>query len=118
MLKIATKLKNCAIDTRVRQNITRLRRERGMSIQDLARLSGVPYLSRIEHGSKAIGKQGLIKLAQALNVDIAELYRPDRSNRADQLVQVFEQLSAEGQSLLLETAKSIAAYEMRLKWRE
>ncbi|MHC1697734.1 MAG: helix-turn-helix domain-containing protein [Geobacteraceae bacterium] len=98
----------------------RLRKEQGLSVHDLGRLSGIPYVNRLESGKKRAGKHVVIRLAEALNVDIAEFYRsPGKpAARSEQLLHIFETLSQEGQTLLIETAKSIAAYETRLKWRE
>lgn len=120
MLKNGTKLNYYDIDNRIRENLHRLRLERGLSIHDLGKLSRVPYINRIESGQKPAGKHVVIRLAEALKVDIVEFYRPTKKPppRAEQVMQIFGVLSQEGQTHLLEVAKSIAAYEMRLKWRE
>lgn len=120
MLKNKTELELCDINYRIRENLQRIRKEHGLSIQALGRMTGIPYLSRIEGGKKRAGKQVVTRLAEALNVDIAEFYRSPRkpAARAEHLLQIFETLSQEGQTLLIEAAKSIAAYETRLKWRE
>jgi len=120
MLKYETKLEFYDINYRIRENLQRIRKERGLSMQALGKMSGIPYLSRIESGKKRAGKQVVTRLAEALNVDIAEFYRaPGKPMaRAEQMLRIFETLTHEGQTLLIEAAKSIAAYEMRLKWRE
>lgn len=78
------------------------------------------YISRIEGGSKSIGKQGVIRLAEALKVDLEEFFKaPDkREGREEQLLRVFRTLSAAGQHLLIEQAKSFSSYEALMKWRE
>jgi transcriptional regulator with XRE-family HTH domain len=120
MLKNETKLEKSGIDKRISENIKRLRKERGISSAQLGRLCGIPWLSRVESGKKAIGKQGLVKLARCLDVDISEFYRniPQNQSRRELLLQVFDVLTAEGQALIIEQAKSLAVYEARMKWRE
>jgi len=119
-VKNETKLEKSVINKRISENIRRLRKERGISSARLGRLCGIPWISRVESGKKAIGKQGLVKLARCLGVDISEFYRniPHNQSRRELLLQVFDVLTAEGQSLLIEQAKSLAAYEARMKWRE
>lgn len=120
MLKKGTELELCDIKLRIRKNIIRLRQERGLSVRELSRLSGMSYISRIEGGSKSIGKQGVIRLAEALKVDLEEFFKaPDkREGREEQLLRVFRTLSAAGQHLLIEQAKSFSSYEALMKWRE
>ncbi len=68
--------------TTFRKRVTRLREERGLSKQALARLAGFPTstLTRIEradarHGGeqRLIGLQNLVRLARALRVQLDEL---------------------------------------------
>jgi len=120
MLKKETVLEFCDIKLRIRKNIIRLRRERGMSVRELGKLSGMSYISRIEGGSKSIGKKGVIRLAEALKVDLEEFFRaPDkREGKEDQLLRVFKTLSTAGQNLLIEQAKLLCSYETRVKWLE
>jgi transcriptional regulator with XRE-family HTH domain len=121
MVKNETKLLLCGIDSRIMENLKRLRREKGISLRELGKLTGISWIGRVEAGSKTIGKQGLIRVARCLQVDMAELLRPTtntHTGKTEQLLQVWEGLTAEGKTLLIEAAKSIAAYEQRLKWRE
>jgi transcriptional regulator with XRE-family HTH domain len=121
MLKNETKLELCGIDSRIRENLRRLRQEKGMSLRALGKLTAISWLGRVEAGSKTLGKQGLIKVAKCLQVDIAQFLRPPmntHTGKTEQLLQIFDGLTAEGKTLLIEAAKSIAAYEVRLKWRE
>jgi len=57
--------------------LIRLRQEAGFGQNFLAKKSGVSHLSQIETGAKPAGKSTIIKLADALGVDIMEFFRPE-----------------------------------------
>src|SRR5215207_676836 len=66
---------------RVAQNIYRLRSERGLTQQELARRAGMrqPRIAELERGDTGSTQDTLIRIAIALEVDIADLYeRADR----------------------------------------
>ncbi len=57
-------------------NIRRLREQRGFSQEKLAALADLhrAYIGQIERGEKSIGLVNLEKIANALGVDIRELF--------------------------------------------
>lgn len=65
---------------RVGKNIRRLRKEKGLSQEELAEVAEFhrTYVSQLERYVTNISIDGLERLAQALEVDIIELLRPPR----------------------------------------
>src|SRR5215218_6723261 len=61
---------------RVAQNIYRLRSERGLTQQELARRAGMrqPRIAELERGDADSTQDALVRIAIALEVDIADLY--------------------------------------------
>lgn len=123
MLHNETKFKNykkCDIDNRIRKNLVRLRNVFQLSQRELADLSGVSHIGQIESGHAGIGKQVVCKLSETLGVDPSEFYAPEPDSNAtvDKITEACKTLSAEGQALVLALIKDLAAYEVRLKWRE
>jgi transcriptional regulator with XRE-family HTH domain len=61
---------------RVAQNIYRLRTERGFTQQELARQAGMrqPRIAELERGDASPTQDTLVRIAIALDVDIADLY--------------------------------------------
>ena len=61
---------------RVAQNIYRLRSERGLTQQELARRAGMrqPRIAELERGDVGSTQDTLVRIALALEVDIADLY--------------------------------------------
>jgi transcriptional regulator with XRE-family HTH domain len=66
---------------RVGQNIRALREVRGLSLREFARLSGIaaPNLSNFENGHVSPRLETLGRVAQVLNVTVAELVTVDRA---------------------------------------
>lgn len=66
---------------RVRRNLIRFRKQRGLTQEKLAYESEVSkgYLNEVERGIKGIGLDTLEKLAETLEVDIVELLKEPRS---------------------------------------
>lgn len=65
-------------------NIRRIRREKGLSQEDLAYEAGInrPYMSKLETGKTYAGLEIVEKLAKTLKVEPAELLRrPQRKSR-------------------------------------
>ena len=64
------------INSEVGFNIRRIREERGLSQEELAALAGLhrAYVGQIERGEKNIGLKNLQKIAQALEVNIEDLF--------------------------------------------
>lgn len=64
--------------TSVAANIARLRRERGLSQEELAELSGFSarYVRQLESGTSNTGIRTLVRIAAALRVEVAALLQP------------------------------------------
>jgi transcriptional regulator with XRE-family HTH domain len=64
----------------VGQNLARIRRQKGLTQEELAEVSGFSqqYLSGLERGARNPTVVTLYELAQALGVNHVELVRPDR----------------------------------------
>lgn len=62
---------------RVSRNIQRLRREKGLSQEDVAHAADVhqTYLSGVEGGKRNPSIDVLSRIAKALDVDISELFQ-------------------------------------------
>ena len=67
----------------VGSTIRALRRERGLSLRDLSRMSGLStgFLSMVERGHSSLALTSLNNVAKALNVDLVELFPPGRKVR-------------------------------------
>lgn len=65
--------------TLVGRNLVRLRRERGLTQEQVAALSGVSqqYISGLERGNRNPSVVTLFEIAQALGVSHVELVAPD-----------------------------------------
>lgn len=64
--------------------IRETRKQLGLSLEDLSRLSGstVPTLSHIERGTRDVKLSTLVTLAAALRIDLSELFvEGDRDDR-------------------------------------
>jgi transcriptional regulator with XRE-family HTH domain len=62
------------------QQIRELRKRRGFSQEALAAAAGIDraYFGGIERGERNVATLNLIKIAQALNVEVGELFPPIR----------------------------------------
>lgn len=71
---------------RVAENVRRLRKERGLSQEEMAELANFhrTYISQLERCVTNISVGGLEKLAQALGVDILDLLAKIAPNKDDQ----------------------------------
>ena len=72
-MKVEYEFKNCL--KRIGENIRRLRKEKHMSVEDLANLSysNVHDFEQFEDGTREMGVFALIKIADGLNVKVEEL---------------------------------------------
>jgi transcriptional regulator with XRE-family HTH domain len=118
-----TEFKNfglCDIDKRIRNNILRLRSLRNLSQRQLGHLSGIAHIGQIESGHASAGKQVVCKLAKALHVDPSELYLPEDqfADTVGEIARTCAVLSKDGQGIILNLARDMAAYELRKKWGE
>lgn len=109
------------IDSRCRYNLVRLRQEAGLSQGDLAKWSGVSHISQLENGTISIGKNVIVRLANALDVDILEFFQPEDGplEKLDMLTRIsklFRDCSPRGQRLVLRMVKSFLEYERGIKF--
>ncbi|MCD1266699.1 transcriptional regulator [Shinella sumterensis] len=78
MAKCGGSKRHAHMDVRVRvsRNIQRLRREKGLSQEDVAHAADVhqTYLSGVEGGKRNPSIDVLSRIAKALGVDISELF--------------------------------------------
>jgi transcriptional regulator with XRE-family HTH domain len=67
---------NVSVTEKFGQRIRMLRKERGLSQEDLAELSGLDrtYISGIERGVRNVALRNIEALAQALGVSISDLF--------------------------------------------
>lgn len=65
------------IDRRIRANLIRLRLKAGLGQNVLAKASGVAHVDKLEAGTRTAGKVTLMKLAEALDVDVGEFFVSD-----------------------------------------
>ena len=75
---MSVKQSNNFLRQRIALNIKRLRSEKSLSQEKLAELADFhrTYISQLERCVTNISVDGLERIAQALNVDILELFRP------------------------------------------
>lgn len=69
----------------ISENIRRIRLERQLSVEQLAKISGLTkgYISKIENSAKAPPFSTLIKIAAALNTDVSLLVEADSETAQD-----------------------------------
>ena len=69
--------KQSSVTERFGQSLRDLRKERGLSQEDLAELCGLDrtYISGIERGLRNVARRNIEALAQALGVSLADLFR-------------------------------------------
>lgn len=73
----------CDARRRVAENVRRLRKERGLSQEEMAELANFhrTYVSQLERCVTNISVGGLEKLAHALGVDVLDLLAKIQSNK-------------------------------------
>jgi transcriptional regulator with XRE-family HTH domain len=72
------------------EELRRIRRMRGLSQQDLAALSGVSQftITEVETGRREPRPSTLRKLAEALDIEVAELFRPSVTRQSSSTIVV------------------------------
>lgn len=65
-----------SLNERIGANLKRLRRKNKLTQFELSSLSGIGHIGQIESGASTAGKEILVKLANALKVDVIEFYLP------------------------------------------
>jgi transcriptional regulator with XRE-family HTH domain len=78
------------------QNIKRLRSYQKLSQAEFAEIVdiSIPFLSDIENGKKWVSPATLVKIAEALHIEVYELLKPD-TVIPDNIVNVLEKYTAE-----------------------
>ena len=102
------------IDERFRVNLIRLRNLRGLTQADLIERSGVLNLGQIESGARGAGKDAQARLATALEIDIAELYRPlhEELIRSEAtMLRLFTSLPQAGRQFIIDVLKAFVKFE-------
>jgi len=61
---------------RIKILLKQIRKERGLSLKDLERMTGISksHLNNIERGEKGPSLFVMVRIAIALNIDVKELY--------------------------------------------
>ena len=98
--------------------IRKLRKERGMSQEELGYRSGLHYthIGAIERGEKNWSIDTLIKVAKGLNVIIVELFptfpsSPDSENLKESLLEGINASSPEVMKIVIDLLKGLKALE-------
>lgn len=102
----------------MRNRIAAVRRSKGLTQIDLADRLGINQgsVSRLERSSGGVRLDTLKRVADALECEVADLY--DESSKAehiDNLVSIYEGLSADEQQMLLALAETLAARKAQTK---
>jgi len=90
------------------KNIRRFRGYRKLSQADFAEKIeiSIPFLSDIENGKKWVSPITLVKIADALNIEVYELIKPE-SIIPDNAVSILEKYTADIQQVFAETLNNI-----------
>ena len=69
-------MKRYSLSIMVRKNIRKYRKIRGLTLQELADLSGLhrTYISNVERGLRSISLGNIQKIANALKIEIYKLF--------------------------------------------
>ncbi len=88
-------------------NMELIRRVRGLTQNDLATLAGVsqPTIARIENGSDAVTLRTLRQIADALGVNVSDLFDVRLTAAEQTLLETFRNLSPERQAGWLDMAR-------------
>ena len=96
-------------------NIAKIRRARGFSQEQLAVKVGLrqPHISRIEKGDEGVSLRVLNQIAEALEVSVADLFLPDRSELETALLNAFRQLPQDRQQGWIDMARMLLQDQQR-----
>lgn len=88
----------------------KIRKAKGLTQSELADLVGVeqPTISRFERGSDNVTLGLVRKIADALDVPLADLFATDRASYEQALLDAFRQLSPERQRGWVDMAQAIS----------
>ncbi len=111
-LSISNKMNTDDFNNRLRKNIIRYRRMRGLAQKELAAKADVSHISAIEQGQSSASKEAMVRIADALGCDISGLLAKPQGPRDERLLlEYFRRLSAKGKRLCLQAIKAIAEYD-------
>lgn len=90
-------------------NIRTIRKQRGMTIAQLAEVIGVstPHLSEVERGKKNVNNHLLLRLSDALGVAPEDLIATEDGREALRLIRAVEQLSSEDRQRVEDFARAL-----------
>ena len=99
------------------QNIRRFRTMRGLSQERLAEKMEIStnYMSDVERGRNWLSSFSLVKLANALEIEVFELFRPQEAVSADLLSTVNKCLEDFSSSLRVSFEKSLADSAQKIR---
>lgn len=91
-------------------NLEKIRQSRGLTQEDLADMSGLKQstISKIERGYDGVTLRALYKIAEALDVELAELIGNQRLKAEDAIIQAFRSLPEDRQQGWLDMAQAIS----------
>ncbi|MEK5257584.1 helix-turn-helix transcriptional regulator [Paenibacillus sp. FSL F4-0125] len=102
---------------RVGDRIRRLRKDKGLSQEQLAELSGLHtnYVGQVERGEKNLTIETLQKVVGGLGVSLEEFFRfldpMDRKDTLGQIVEMLSERSAQDQVMALRVLQTVFDWE-------
>ncbi|ASA24926.1 helix-turn-helix domain-containing protein [Paenibacillus donghaensis] len=102
---------------RVGDRIRRLRKDKGLSQEQLAELSGLHtnYVGQVERGEKNLTIETLQKIVGGLGVSLEELFRyldpMERKDTLGQIVEMLSERSAQDQVMALRVLQTVLDWE-------
>src|ERR1700712_2524066 len=98
-----------------------LRRERGMSLTDLAKAAGTTkaQVQKLERGERRLSLDWMDRIARALNVKVSDLLPPEvvacqHGSEDREILQIIAQLPSEDRTVLVRIATGLLS--TRSKW--
>lgn len=108
---------------KVGERIRRLRKEKGLSQEQLAERSGLHtnYVGQVERGEKNLTLETLEKIVSGLDVSLEELFRflgpMERRDAMGEIVELLSERSREDQAMVLEVLKTVLDWEQNKNMR-
>lgn len=102
---------------RIGERIRRLRKEKSLSQEQLAELSGLHtnYVGQVERGEKNLTLETLEKMVLGLNISLEELFQyigpMDKKDILGQIVELLVERPVEDQRMALSLLKSVIDWE-------
>jgi transcriptional regulator with XRE-family HTH domain len=109
--------KNLAVRHRIGRRVRQLRRSRGFTQEGLAELVGNTWkhIGQIERGQVNVGIDTLAGIAQALEVDIAELFAPSTPSKASKDLLTERDLLVEHALDLIQQSRDLLQQSRRIR---